>query len=238
MINQIESYARTAKPEDQLQALKSNQLNMFYPDVQVRGEYPSYINRYFDENGIAINFADGDAEALKSGCVDFYSLSYYATGCTSTDQNVLKTSGNMMMGVKNPYLKASDWGWVIDPEGLRYFLNEIYGRYRIPIMVVENGLGADDLVEADGSIHDEYRIEYMRRHVVQMSEAIKDGVDLIAYTPWGCIDLVSASTGEMKKRYGFIYVDKDNEGKGTLNRSRKDSFYWYKKCIESNGYDI
>lgn len=142
------------------------------------------------------------------------------------------------MGIANPYLKASEWGWQIDPEGLRYYLNELYGRYQIPMMVVENGLGAVDTVETDGSIHDSYRIDYMREHIKQMQEAIADGVDLIGYTPWGCIDLVSASTGEMKKRYGFIYVDKDNDGNGTLNRFKKDSFYWYQKVINTNGADI
>jgi len=141
----------------------------------------------------------------------------------------------MLFGVPNPYLKASEWGWTIDPIGLRYFLNELYDRYQVPLMVVENGLGAVDKVKTDGSIHDEYRIAYLRQHVIAMREAIEDGADLIGYTPWGCIDLVSASTGEMEKRYGFIYVDKDDDGNGTLKRSRKDSFYWYKKLIASNG---
>jgi 6-phospho-beta-glucosidase len=141
----------------------------------------------------------------------------------------------MLFGVPNPYLKVSEWGWMIDPQGLRFFLNELYDRYQVLLMVVENGLGAVDKVELDGSIHDEYRIEYMRQHVIAMREALEDGVDLMGYTPWGCIDLVSASTGEMEKRYGFIYVDKDNEGKGTLKRSRNDSFFWYKKLIASNG---
>lgn len=141
----------------------------------------------------------------------------------------------MLFGVPNPHLKASEWGWTIDPSGLRYYLNELYDRYQVPLMVVENGLGAEDKVEADGSIHDPYRIEYLREHVNAMQEALEDGVDLMGYTPWGCIDLVSASTGEMEKRYGFIYVDKDNAGNGTLSRSRKDSFYWYKRLIASNG---
>ena len=239
MIAGVCTYPFTCSPEDQL--LTQNILNNGYwlcSDVQVRGEYPFYSKRYFEENGIKINIAEGDEEVLKNGCVDFYSFSYYSTGCASADPEVQGTAGNMMMGIPNPYLKASEWGWVIDPKGLRYFLNEIYARYRIPIMVVENGLGAVDVVEPDGSIYDDYRIDYLRQHVEQMAEAIADGVDLIGYTPWGCIDLVSASTGEMKKRYGFIYVDKDDDGNGTLARSRKDSFYWYKKCIESNGRDI
>lgn len=239
MIAGMCSYPYTCSPDDQLANQKQIQLgNWLCGDVQVRGEYPHFAARYFDENGIKIEFADGDAEALKNGCVDFYSFSYYTTGCTSSDPDILKKSGNMMMGVPNPYLKASEWGWTIDPKGLRYYLNEVYARYRVPVMIVENGLGANDVVEPDGSIHDDYRIDYLRRHVEQMAQAIKDGVDLIAYTPWGCIDLVSASTGEMAKRYGFIYVDKDNDGNGTLARIRKDSFYWYKKCISSNGTDI
>ena len=146
--------------------------------------------------------------------------------------------GNMLGGMKNPYLKASDWGWQIDPMGLRYTLKEIYDRYRIPIMVVENGLGAKDVKDADGKIHDSYRIDYLRQHIAQMAEAVKDGVDLMGYTPWGCIDLVSASTGEMAKRYGFIYVNKFDDGTGDLSRERKDSFYWYQKVIATNGEDL
>ncbi|GGJ05376.1 hypothetical protein GCM10008022_13010 [Paenibacillus hunanensis] len=149
-----------------------------------------------------------------------------------------ETQGNVFGGYKNPYLKATDWGWQIDPVGLRYVLNHVYDRYRISIMIVENGLGAVDVVEPDGSINDTYRIEFLRSHIEQMREAVRDGVNLIAYTSWGCIDIVSASTGEMSKRYGFIYVDKDNNGKGTLKRSKKKSFYWYKKVIESNGADL
>lgn len=143
-----------------------------------------------------------------------------------------------MMGAKNPYLPTSEWGWTIDPKGLRYLLNEIYTRYEIPIMIVENGLGAVDEIAQDGSIHDTYRIEYLREHILQMREAIADGVDLIGYTPWGCIDLVSASTGEMKKRYGFVYVDKNDDGTGTMTRKKKDSFAWYKRCIETNGESV
>ncbi len=232
-------YPYTCNPEDVL--ISQQQMNMgnwFCGDVQVRGEYPHYAKRYFEENNIKVAFEEGDSEILKKGCADFYSFSYYCSGCASADPEIKKAAANMMMGIPNPYLKASDWGWVIDPKGLRYFLNEIYGRYRVPVMVVENGLGAADIVEQDGSIHDDYRIDYLRLHVEQMAEAIADGVDLIGYTPWGCIDLVSASTGEMEKRYGFLYVDKDNKGQGTLSRSRKDSFYWYKRCIESNGTEI
>ena len=181
---------------------------------------------------------EGDAEILKEGTVDFYTFSYYMSNCVATDEATAKSSGNLMGGVKNPYLEASDWGWQIDPKGLRYTLNEIYGRYQIPIMVVENGLGAYDKKEEDGSVNDDYRIDYLKKHIEQMKEAAKDGVDLMGYTPWGCIDLVSASTGEMAKRYGFIYVDKYDDGTGTLERSRKKSFYWYKKVIETNGEEL
>jgi len=139
------------------------------------------------------------------------------------------------MGVKNPYLKYSEWGWAMDPKGLRWYLNDVYGRYGIPVMVVENGLGARDTIEADGSINDDYRIDYLKGHIEQMKEAIKDGVDLIGYTPWGCIDLVSAGTGQMAKRYGFVYVDRDDDEKGDFSRTPKKSYYWYKKVIESNG---
>lgn len=167
------------------------------------------------------------------------SFSYYSSTCTSADTSVAKDGlGNFSLGSKNPYIKYSEWGWGMDPIGLRYYLNEIYNRYEIPIMVVENGLGAVDELTQDNEIHDEYRISYLREHIKAMEGALEDGVDLIAYTPWGCIDLISAPTGEMKKRYGFIYVDIDNDGKGTMKRYKKDSFYWYKKVIESNGVDL
>ena len=180
---------------------------------------------------------EDDEKALREGTVDFIGFSYYMSLVVSTDEkNKEKASGNMMGGIKNPYLKSSDWGWQVDPVGLRISLNNLYDRYQIPLFIVENGLGAVDNVEEDGSINDVYRIEYLRKHITEMKKAVTiDGVDLIGYTPWGCIDLISAGTGEMKKRYGFIYVDKDNEGKGTLKRSKKKSFYWYKKVIESNG---
>lgn len=232
-------YPYSCDPKDMLKAQQSMQMgNYFCGDVQVRGEYPSFAKRYFEENGIVLKVETEDEEILRQGKVDYYTFSYYMSGCVSVDPEIQKAAGNVMMGLKNPYLKASSWGWQIDPKGLRYYLNEVYGRYKIPMMVVENGLGAIDVVEEDGSIHDTYRIDYMREHIKEMAEAIKDGVNLIGYTPWGCIDLVSASTGEMKKRYGFIYVDKDNEGTGTLNRSRKDSFYWYKQVIASNGSNL
>ena len=180
----------------------------------------------------------GDEEILAKGTVDFYSFSYYMSSCASVDPEALKAAGNMFTGIKNPYLKASDWGWQIDPEGLRIYLNEVYGRYEIPLMIVENGLGANDERAEDGKFHDDYRINYLRDHIKAMAQAVEDGVDLMGYTMWGCTDLVSASTGEMKKRYGFVYVDRDNDGNGDFHRERKDSFYWYKKVIETNGEDL
>ena len=236
MIAYMCTYPYTCNPEDVFLAQQKDNLNNFLcSDVQVRGAYPGFAKRYFRDNNIEIKMEENDKEILKEGCVDFYTFSYYMSNCTTADKEVEKTAGNIMGGAKNPYLKASDWGWQIDPKGLRWTLNNIYNRYQIPMMVVENGLGAVDKVEEDGSIKDDYRISYLRDHIIEMKEAVEDGVELIGYTPWGCIDLVSASTGEMKKRYGFIYVDKDNDGNGDLSRSKKDSFYWYKKVIESNG---
>lgn len=234
------SYPYTCNPDDVLKNQNvMRSMNWFVSDIQVRGYYPSYADRFFEENGIVIKKEPGDDEILKEGTVDFFTFSYYMSVCQSADPQVLeKAGGNLIGGVSNPYLKASDWGWQIDPKGLRYTLNEIYDRYQIPLMVVENGLGAYDKLEEDGSIHDPYRIDYLRQHIEQMAEAVKDGVDLMGYTPWGWIDVVSASTGEMAKRYGFVYVDKYDDGTGDLSRRRKDSFFWYQKVIASNGTDL
>lgn len=232
-------YPLTCKPEDVLINQKNSQImNYFCSDVQCRGYYPSYMNRYYKENHIHIQEEPEDKETLKLGTVDFYSFSYYSSSCSTADEDIIKSQGNFLGGVKNPHLKASDWGWQIDPKGLRYSLNEIYDRYQIPLMIVENGLGAYDKLEEDGTIHDPYRIEYLREHIKAMREAVEDGVDLIGYTPWGCIDLVSASTGEMAKRYGFIFVERYDDGTGDFSRRKKDSFYWYKKVISSNGEDL
>ena len=234
------TYPLTCSPDDMLMAQQKMQMtNWFTSDVQVRGTYPYYAARFFKENNISIRMEPGDLDELKAGTVDFFTFSYYMSICVSADPNEMaRVGGNLMGGVPNPYLKASDWGWQIDPKGLRWTLNEVYSRYQIPMMVVENGLGAKDVLEEDGSIHDDYRIDYLRQHIEQMKEAVADGVDLIGYTPWGCIDLVSASTGEMAKRYGFIYVEKYDDGTGSLARRRKDSFFWYKKVIASNGEDL
>lgn len=239
MLARMENYAATCNPDDVLAALKKDQENLFYTDVQVRGAYPSYMKRFFKENNIQVVFEPGDEAILKQYPVDFMSFSYYMTSITRALPDKDKaTAGNLILGESNPYLEASDWGWQIDPVGLRITLNKLYDRYQVPLFIVENGLGALDKVEADGSIEDGYRIAYLEKHIQQMYEAIEDGVELMGYTPWGCIDLVSASTSEMSKRYGFIYVDADDQGKGSFDRSRKASFYWYKDVIASNGANV
>lgn len=239
MIAFLPDYPYTCSPDDVLATQHQMQMvNWFCSDVQIRGRYPGYSRRYFEENGIRIQMESGDLEEIRTGTVDFYTFSYYMTFCVTTDPEADNTSGNLLGGAKNPYLEASDWGWQIDPKGLRWSLNEIYDRYQIPMMVVENGLGAYDEKAGDGKIHDDYRIDYLRQHIEQMGEAVRDGVDLFGYTPWGCIDLVSASTGEMAKRYGLIYVNKFDDGTGDLSRERKDSFFWYKKVIATNGEDL
>ena len=233
------TYPFTPNPVDVKEAQdKMNMANWFCGDVQVRGHYPYYAKRYFKDHNITVRTEPGDDEILAKGTVDFYSFSYYMSSCATLDPEALKASGNMFTGIKNPYLKASDWGWQIDPMGLRIYLNAVYGRYEIPLMIVENGLGANDERAEDGKFHDDYRINYLRDHIKAMKEAVEDGVELMGYTMWGCTDLVSASTGEMKKRYGFVYVDRDNDGNGDFHRERKDSFYWYKKVIASNGEDL
>lgn len=235
----LTAYPLTCDPADVLAAQQHNNiLNWFCSDVQIQGEYPYYMTRYFREHDIRLSVSEKDLEDLKNGTVDFYTCSYYMSSCITTHDNAETVAGNLAGGAKNPYLATSEWGWQVDPTGLRYSLNEIYARYHLPIMVVENSLGARDEKGTDGKIHDTYRIDYLRQHIQAMREAAEDGVDLIGYTPWGCIDLVSASTGEMAKRYGFIYVNKFDDGTGDLTRERKDSFYWYKKVIESNGEDL
>ncbi|MCM3600865.1 glycoside hydrolase family 1 protein [Robertmurraya korlensis] len=238
MLARMEVYPETCSPDDVLEAQKEDQMNLFFTDVQVRGYYPSYMLSYFEENDIKINMLPGDEEILLQHPVDFLSFSYYMSMVASGAPGKKKEKGNFFSGVKNPYLESSDWGWQIDPKGLRITLKKMYDRYQVPLFIVENGLGAYDKVEEDGSINDDYRIDYMRAHIEQMKEAIKEGVDLIGYTSWGCIDLISAGTSEMSKRYGFIYVDQDDYGNGTLARSKKKSFNWYKKVIASNGEEL
>ena len=235
-------YPCTCAPQDVYDAMECDRDNYFFIDAQVRGAYPVWAKKRMERAGVTLDALPGDDEILAAGTVDFVSFSYYSSRCISADPEVLKENarGNAVVkSVKNPYLAASEWGWQIDPLGLRITLNMLYDRYQKPLFIVENGLGANDVVEPDGSIHDSYRIDYMREHIKAMRDAVNlDGIPLMGYTCWGCIDLVSASTGEMKKRYGMIYVDKDNDGAGTLARSKKDSYYWYKKVIETNGEDL
>lgn len=240
MIGYGASYPYTCNPEDVLKQRKSQYNVDFYSDVQARGYYPNYKLKEYERANLDFELTKEDQEILANGTVDFITFSYYMSNCVSADPEVLANQkGNILMGVKNPYLTESEWGWQIDPVGLRISLNDFYTKYRKPLMVVENGLGARDTVTEDGKIHDDYRIDYLRAHIEQMDKAInEDGVDLIGYTPWGCIDLVSASTGEMAKRYGFIYVDIQDDGTGDGKRMKKDSFYWYKKVIASNGADL
>ena len=216
-------YPETCNPLDTLLVQEAMNKNYFFSDVQARGYYPNYIKNYFERNNITIEMAEDDEEVLREGSVDYIGFSYYSSRCASADPEVLKgmTAGNVFKSVRNPHLQVSEWGWQIDPKGLRITCNNLYDRYQKPLFIVENGLGAVDTVDGNGEINDDYRIEYLREHIKEMKEAVADGVNLIGYTPWGCIDLVSASTGEMKKRYGFIYVDKDNEGKGTLERKKE-----------------
>ncbi|KAB1435984.1 6-phospho-beta-glucosidase [Candidatus Galacturonibacter soehngenii] len=232
------TYGLTCKPEDQVLAMEDTRRRHFYSDVMVRGYYPVYKLKEYERQGVTLVMEEGDEQILKEGCVDYLGFSYYTSNCVTSEKGEA-IGGNFSMGVKNPYIKASDWGWQIDGMGLRIALNTLWERYQKPLFIVENGLGAVDKIEEDGSIQDDYRIAYLKEHIEQMDIAVnKDGVDLIGYTPWGCIDLVSAGTGEMKKRYGFIYVDRDDQGNGTLKRTKKKSFDWYKKVIESNGADL
>ncbi|MDR3595839.1 family 1 glycosylhydrolase [Clostridium sp.] len=233
------TYALTCNPEDELKLIKSDQQRHFFSGVQCRGFYPEYKLKEYERLGVKLDKQDGDDELLKNGTVDYIGFSHYSSLIVSTDETKKVTDGNMITSVLNPYLKATDWGWQIDPIGLRVALNRLQERYNLPLFIVENGMGAIDKVGVDGSIHDSYRIDYLAQHIEAMKQAVEeDGVDLIGYTSWGCIDLVSAGTGEMRKRYGFIYVDKNDDGEGHLTKSRKDSFYWYKKVIASNGEDI
>lgn len=237
MMTKLCFYPFTCKPEDNLATQQRMRSVYRYVDIQVFGEYPLYLQKEIEKKGYQIHMEPGDAEVLRQGTVDYVSFSYYMTSCMAADTTDLDMApGNTVNGVKNPYLTSSEWGWQTDPIGLRISLVELYDRYRKPLFIVENGLGARDVVGEDGKIHDPYRIEYLREHVKAMSEAInEDGVELWGYTWWGCIDLVSESTRQMSKRYGFIYVDLDDYGNGTCKRLKKDSFYYYQKLIAANG---
>lgn len=239
MVTRLLTYPATSRPEDVLLAQKDNRENYFYSDVQVFGEYPRFKINELKEKGIEIKKLPEDDEILKKYTVDFVSFSYYMSLVSSIDaEKMEKVSGNITGGVKNPYLEVTEWDWQIDPIGLRIALIDLYDRYRIPLFIVENGMGSVDKIEEDGTIQDDYRIAYFKSHLREMALAIEDGVDLMGYTSWACIDLVSASTSQMSKRYGFIYVDVDDFGKGTYERKKKKSFYWYKDLIEANEIEL
>ncbi|MGG6794427.1 UNVERIFIED_CONTAM: glycoside hydrolase family 1 protein [Streptococcus canis] len=240
MILAMPAYPMTSDPRDVLAAREFENLNLLFSDIHVRGKYPSYINSYFKENGIEIIFEDGDKELLAQHTVDFLSFSYYMSVTQARNPEAYTSGqGNILGGLANPHLESSEWGWQIDPIGLRLVLNQYYDRYQIPLFIVENGLGAKDQLvpTADGSwtVEDDYRIDYMNQHLVQVAKAIEDGVEVMGYTSWGCIDCVSMSTAQLSKRYGLIYVDRDDDGKGSLARYKKRSFDWYRQVIQTNG---
>lgn len=238
-----EYYPYSPMPEDVWEAKRRERENLLFIDVQARGYYPSYAEKQFERMGLELHVTEEEKKILQENTVDFISLSYYSSRCVTTQKGVGETIGNAFKGTKNPYLKVSEWGWQIDPLGLRITLNTLYDRYQKPLFIVENGLGAKDELIEDGhgsyTVKDDYRIAYLREHIRAMKQAIEeDGVELLGYTPWGCIDLVSASTGEMSKRYGFLYVDRADDGTGTLKRYKKKSFDWYKRVIASNGEEL
>lgn len=231
-------YPLSCKPDDVLETLQENRKWLFFGDVQCRGAYPGYMLRFFRDNHIQLDITDADRQILRS-TVDFISFSYYMSGCVTADETLnQQLQGNILSMVPSPHLQSSEWGWQIDPVGLRTLLNLLWDRYQKPLFIVENGLGAKDVPDAGGIVQDDYRISYLNDHLVQLREAIEDGVDVMGYTSWGPIDLVSASKAELSKRYGFIYVDRDDKGEGSLARSRKKSFHWYKEVIATNGASL
>lgn len=226
-------------PDDIQKTVEKQRESLFFSDVQARGYYPAYTARMMADKNVTLDIREGDLEVMRENPVDFVSFSYYMSSAVSAHPERLEGAvGNLITGgVKNPYLESSDWGWQIDAKGLRTALNQLYDRYQKPLFIAENGLGAVDILE-NGTVNDDYRIDYLRKHIEQMLEAIKDGVDVFGYTSWGCIDIVSASTSQMSKRYGYIYVDRDDDGNGDFKRYKKKSFEWYKKVIASNGKDL
>lgn len=231
------SYAETCAPEDNIENMHNMDIHYLFSDVQVRGKYSRKAEKFFNKHQITLDITEEDKNALKAGIVDYIGISYYMSLVTSaTPEKKIKVEGNMLNGIQNPFLKKTDWDWQIDPIGLRLTLNQLYDRYEKPIFIVENGMGAQDVVRSGVMIEDDYRIDYLSQHLVEVKKAInEDGVDVIGYTVWGCIDLISASTGEMSKRYGLIYVEKDDDGNGSLRREKKKSFHWYQKVIQSDG---
>lgn len=232
----VPSYADTCNPADQLLSMQEMDRHWYFTDVSARGAYSRKALAYLAHEGITLPWQVGDDAILREGCVDFIGFSYYNTSVASSEPSRARVGGNLMHAVKNPYLVESEWGWSIDPTGLRIAMNLLYDRYQLPLFIVENGLGAEDRVEPDGSIHDPYRISYLKEHLKAVRDAICiDGIPCMGYTAWGCIDVVSMGTGEMRKRYGLIYVDRDDTGAGTLRRSKKDSFFWYQRVIATDG---
>ena len=238
MFNLHHLYPETPSPADAYRVHEETEYNMFFCDVMAKGYYPAWIKSYYKKNNINIKWYDNYEQILSEGKVDFISLSYYLSSIVTADPKRQERIGSFIRTLHNPYLETSDFGWQIDPTALRISLNELRDRFNLPIYIVENGLGAFEELGEDKTVHDNYRIDYLRKHINAIAEAIEDGVNVIGYTPWGCIDLVSCSLVSMSKRYGFVYVDADDEGNGTYNRYRKDSFYWYRKVIASNGEDL
>lgn len=240
MVASIACYPYSCTPADVLAAKNKEDMTCLYPlDVMVKGFYPHFAKAYFRKNGIALNILPADMELISSHTADFVAFSYYMSTVAAANESGLDmTNANMTSSVKNPYLKSTEWGWQIDPEGLRYVINSYYSRYRKPLYIVENGIGLPEQPDKDGEIHDTARIDYLREHIRQMGLAIEDGCDVRGYTMWSPIDIISSMSSEMSKRYGFIYVDQDDDGNGTKKRIRKDSFYWYKQLIASNGDNL
>lgn len=240
MIAMCPIYPLTCSPGDMMMSVSAMHRRYWFTDVHVRGYYPQHMVNYFRKKGFELDITESDIEILQHGRVDYIGFSYYMSFVTQyTDDNPEFDYVEPAHLVNNPYIQTSDWGWQVDAMGLRYSLNWFWDHYQLPMFIVENGFGANDVQQEDGTVDDQYRIDYLTAHVSEMKKAVvEDGVDLIGYTPWGCIDLISAGTGEMKKRYGMIYVDKDNDGNGSLNRSRKKSFYWYRDLIADNGNTI
>lgn len=240
MLASAGTYPETCNPEDKMKEIEFNRMfKYFYSDVQCRGYYPNYALKEFERNGFSIEMEEGDLEILKAGTVDYLGFSYYNSTVISTRGEAKEVGGNQFNAVKNPYLEETEWSWPIDPVGFRVVLNELYDRYQLPLFVVENGLGAIDEIDENGEIIDDYRIKFLADHIKEMIKAIEyDGVEVIGYTSWGCIDIISAGTGEMRKRYGYIYVDMNDQGEGTFKRIKKKSFDWYKKVIRTNGEDL
>jgi 6-phospho-beta-glucosidase len=241
MVIAVPFYPLTPDPQDALAAQRADHENLAFGDVHVRGEYPGYLLRQLRELGVELNITDEDRALLKEHTVDFVSFSYYMSSTQTADTSKIPSEGNLILGAPNPTLEASEWGWQIDPVGLRIVMNQFWERWQKPLFIVENGLGAKDrLVEVDGvkTVEDDYRIAYLNDHLYQVGEAIQDGVEVLGYTTWGCIDLVSASTAQLSKRYGFIYVDRNDDGSGTLDRYKKKSFHWYADVIRTNGGNL